>query len=78
MQHCQRFGHSFAGVENGVECFCGYMDTRTAIRSNACTTPCGGNAGLECGGVNALSVYEVDQSSAVGKYRVKRDMLVFH
>ncbi|XP_065183756.1 uncharacterized protein LOC135814552 [Sycon ciliatum] len=64
VSHCQRYGHRYAGVENFAECFCGSMDVRSAVRSDQCTNPCGGNPGLACGGRNALSVYEVPLARA--------------
>ena len=64
--HCQRYGYAHAGVENGNECWCGGLYSRGG-RSDACKTPCRGNPGIACGGVNALSVYRVPQTVIEGE-----------
>lgn len=67
VQHCERYGHRHAGVENQVECYCGYLDQRSAVPSDKCIAPCAANSGLPCGGINALSVYEVPQRNVQGE-----------
>ena len=60
---------AFAGVEFGVQCFCGVeMDalSRKDDPVKKCSTPCGGSAAEMCGGGCALTMYRIDCGSAWG------------
>lgn len=58
-----------AGVEYGVQCFCG-MEIHAHAKLNdpthKCDMPCGGNPSEKCGGGCALTVYEIDCGSNWG------------
>ncbi|KAF8264818.1 WSC domain-containing protein [Lactarius quietus] len=49
----------YAGVENGVDCYCGNVLTSGAATAPAsdCNTPCAGNSTETCGGSNSLNLY---------------------
>ncbi|PPR02298.1 hypothetical protein CVT24_011636 [Panaeolus cyanescens] len=60
LTRCQSNGFSFAGVQYGVECFCG-----SSIRAGAvikpetdCSKPCGGNANEKCGEGYRMNIYQ--------------------
>ncbi|CAM9721650.1 unnamed protein product, partial [Sphacelaria rigidula] len=59
---CSEFcaGSTYFGTEFGTECFCG-ADTDTpeeAAEATNCDVPCAGDATENCGGKNAVSLYE--------------------
>jgi hypothetical protein len=63
---CRRFcasaGKSYAGVQNATECWCGNTNPATAnppypLKTGECTSPCGGDAAIACGGIWRNSVY---------------------
>lgn len=61
---CQNLcaGYSFAGVEYGQECYCGYSLTNNGASGNVtspskCSIPCAGSSSSICGGSWALSVF---------------------
>lgn len=69
IQFCDSQGAYLAGLENGNQCFCGpSLDNGSAIKVGAqqlsssnnggCTTPCQGNSAQNCGGPNALLVFQ--------------------
>ncbi|PIL32445.1 hypothetical protein GSI_05147 [Ganoderma sinense ZZ0214-1] len=55
--HSQNF--TLAGMEFGVQCFCGntLIDGATVGDESTCNMACGGNSQEACGGPNRLSVY---------------------
>lgn len=59
---CGEFGYAAAGLEYGVECYCG--DPRdlaaggsTYVAETECTNPCAGNGTAICGGPARMSMY---------------------
>ncbi len=54
---CGSRGYSYAGAQDGSQCFCGSGAYTTLGQSTACTLPCNGNSGETCGGGYANSVY---------------------
>jgi hypothetical protein len=59
---CAAAGKSYAGVQNGSECWCGTSNPPNAsppygLRTGECTTPCAGDAAVACGGTWRNSVY---------------------
>ncbi|KAF9456639.1 glycosyl hydrolase family 71-domain-containing protein [Collybia nuda] len=63
-QTCQSLctGYQFAGVEYGLQCFCGNSlrnngATGAVIDSDSCGVPCAGDPSKKCGGSWTLSVY---------------------
>lgn len=59
----------FAGVEFGVQCFCGTEMDALSKKDDPlkpCTTPCGGSPTEMCGGGCSLTMYEINCGSAWG------------
>ncbi|KAL7277999.1 hypothetical protein ACG7TL_007952 [Trametes sanguinea] len=56
---CQSQNFSLAGLEFGVQCFCGntLIDGAVPGEEDTCNMACGGNSTEACGGPNRLSVY---------------------
>ncbi|KAI0820881.1 hypothetical protein BC628DRAFT_1412846 [Trametes gibbosa] len=56
---CQSQNFSLAGLEFGVQCFCGntLIDGAVPGDEDTCNMGCGGNTTEACGGPNRLSVY---------------------
>lgn len=59
---CAEFGYSAAGLEYGVECYCGDAANLAAagstyVAETECTNPCAGNGTNICGGPARLSMY---------------------
>lgn len=50
-------GYTYAGVEFGVECYCG-NDFTTKTPSASCNVPCAGDNSQMCGGPWAVSVFQ--------------------
>ena len=59
------FCFRFAGLRNGVQCFCGTIIGAPA--NETCSVTCKGNSSLLCGGAGAVSVYE---TGITGKSRL--------
>ncbi|KAM5384488.1 hypothetical protein ACJZ2D_001524 [Fusarium nematophilum] len=59
VSHCRSKGYSFAGTEDGQECWCGtaMRDDSVRLHQSLCETPCQGALGTSCGGSWAISVY---------------------
>lgn len=58
-----------AGVEYGVQCFCGmeiHANAKLNDPAHKCDMPCGGSAAEKCGGGCALTMYEIDCGSDWG------------
>ena len=56
--HCAREGFTYAGVQDGNQCFCGNSYGAYGA-SRSCNTPCSANSSERCGGVWANGVYRV-------------------
>ncbi|KAF8269904.1 WSC domain-containing protein [Lactarius quietus] len=56
---CKSQNYTYAGVENGDDCFCGNMLTFGAegIPQSQCSSPCAGNSNETCGGPDHLDLY---------------------
>ncbi|KAH8667651.1 WSC domain-containing protein, partial [Tricladium varicosporioides] len=55
---CGAGGFTYAGVENGVECYCDSAIRSSGTPSDGCSNiACKGNATEICGGVNRLNVF---------------------
>ncbi|KAI1266095.1 WSC domain-containing protein [Xylariaceae sp. FL1019] len=56
---CISQGYKLAGMEYGVQCYCGNTLTSKAEQTinRSCNTACGGNSTQQCGGSNRLSVW---------------------
>lgn len=59
VNHCLERGYTFAGTENGHECWCGETMRPDAQRlpDSSCQMPCHGNQGSICGGNMAISIF---------------------
>ncbi|KZO99601.1 WSC-domain-containing protein [Calocera viscosa TUFC12733] len=57
---CGNAGYTYAGTEDGNECWCSNSISNGATQASAgdCSTPCAGNSGEICGGGWRLSVYQ--------------------
>jgi hypothetical protein len=80
---CQEFGYMAAGMEYGVECYCGDLDgiekmDSKAVAESECSTACPGNPEAICGQGSRLSwykwegeplyVWQYPQGIAAGRY----------
>ncbi|KAI8519623.1 hypothetical protein Bbelb_028800 [Branchiostoma belcheri] len=66
IQACAGFNTQYAGLQNGVECYCGedYSRHGRAMESD-CDEPCGGNNDQICGGHYRLSVYTTSHNGGI-------------
>ena len=56
-------GGSWALLEYGHECFCGFEDTDiTRLGSATCDRPCEGDSSQMCGGSNAMTAIAICES----------------
>ncbi|KAF8269903.1 WSC domain-containing protein [Lactarius quietus] len=57
--YCNNQSYTYAGVENGNECYCGNMVAFGAegIPQANCSSQCAGNATESCGGIWSLDLY---------------------
>ncbi|XP_078608665.1 uncharacterized protein LOC144880404 [Branchiostoma floridae x Branchiostoma japonicum] len=63
---CAAFSTSYAGMQNGVECFCGEeYDRHGRAMESECDVPCGGNNDQICGGFYRNSVYTTTQGASI-------------
>jgi hypothetical protein len=65
---CQKFGYPAAGVEYGVECYCGDFFDITATGPQLkpdtdCNMPCAGNASALCGSGGRLQYYTYNSTT---------------
>ncbi|XP_071953743.1 uncharacterized protein [Antedon mediterranea] len=62
LQVCCGYGYTYAGLQNGDQCFCGHESadySRYGEKpSTDCSSECEGNAGQDCGGIFNMKVYE--------------------
>jgi hypothetical protein len=59
---CAGLGYTIAGVEYGVQCFCGnalYNGAAPAANQADCNVACPGNAAEDCGAGNRLSLFSI-------------------
>lgn len=64
MKYCSGEGFSYAGTENGGQCFCGNeLVGSEAAPSSECNIACNGSAAETCGGPARLSLYTKSASS---------------
>eukprot|EP01059_Diplonema_ambulator_P020975 TRINITY_DN3494_c0_g1_i1.p1 TRINITY_DN3494_c0_g1~~TRINITY_DN3494_c0_g1_i1.p1 ORF type:complete len:463 (+),score=62.27 TRINITY_DN3494_c0_g1_i1:35-1423(+) len=86
VSECTAAGYSFAGVEAGLECWCGHsiLDS-TKIHPSLCATPCTGDSALSCGGYRRMELYRIGAPgpsqptpSAVGCYEVDPSSRALH
>jgi hypothetical protein len=55
---CSMAGYRYAGLEYGVECWCGNAIAALAeLDAGSCGAVCPGDSGETCGGSNALQLY---------------------
>ena len=58
-QYCDTQGYSYAGTENGGQCFCGNELVQSEPQpSTDCDMPCEGSASEKCGGSARLNVFK--------------------
>ncbi|OBT50969.1 hypothetical protein VE04_08835 [Pseudogymnoascus sp. 24MN13] len=62
--YCDTKGFKYAGVEYGVECYCGNALTSALGAETDCAMTCGGDANELCGGPNRMNVFENTAISA--------------
>jgi hypothetical protein len=53
---CSQLGYTYARVELGVQCRCGYTRS-SAVKTYGCNTVCSGASGEFCGGSQSLDVF---------------------
>ena len=66
---CVASGSTVAGMEFGVQCFCGNAVTNGGVLANAdteCSVACAGNNKEKCGAGNRLSIYARGQLDVRG------------
>ncbi len=63
---CEDAGYAYAGVEYGVECWCGSALPASVAYDNetTCYIPCKGNASETCGGDYRMEVFELISSDS--------------
>ncbi|CAB4395143.1 unnamed protein product [Rhizophagus irregularis] len=61
IDNCYKNNYKYAGLEARIQCFCGnsYDSINRIIGSEHCRASCPGNNSQICGGIWALSIYEV-------------------
>lgn len=62
VSYCQAFGFPFAGVEFGLDCYCGTSmqngaSNTTLLADSSCGMPCANNTYENCGGSNTLTLF---------------------
>ncbi|KAI8608814.1 aspartic peptidase domain-containing protein [Chytriomyces sp. MP71] len=65
--NCMHSGYTFAGVENGNECYCSNSLPSSPLPASSCSVPCTGDVGQKCGGSYALTV--VSSTMNLGCYQ---------
>ena len=58
MAICHGMHYTLAGVEYGVQCFCGNATAASAQKADGCTMKCGGNESEICGGDKYINVLQ--------------------
>ncbi|KAF4963891.1 hypothetical protein FSARC_8144 [Fusarium sarcochroum] len=54
---CADGGFTYAGVEFGSQCFCGFALQQPLVESTNCIIDCPGNSAEKCGGSNAIQLF---------------------
>lgn len=64
---CDQKGYSFAGVEYGRECWCGYEigSGSSQVAESDCSFPCAGGSSEPCGAGDRLNIFTNGQAPAV-------------
>lgn len=64
---CDQRGYSYAGVEYGRECFCGYeiSSQSSQVAESDCSFPCAGASGEPCGAGDRLNIFTNGVAPAV-------------
>jgi len=64
---CSKSGFSYAGVQYGVECFCGNSrpEPSSALENSKCSMACPGSKEKTCGGYLAVDVYDTGLQALV-------------
>lgn len=64
---CDQKGYSFAGVEYGRECWCGYQigSGSSLVADSDCSFPCAGASGEPCGAGDRLNIFTNGVAPAV-------------
>ncbi|XP_062571037.1 zonadhesin-like [Saccostrea cucullata] len=58
---CKRRRNRYAGVERGVNCFCGNcLRRKNKLANSQCNVPCGGNKKEGCGGRWRIAIYKTN------------------
>ena len=74
MVYCKSKGFTFAGIEYGTECYCGFglKSSSSKADDSSCNFECPGAQGTgdACGGQDYLSVFELDRGGADNKPQV--------
>ncbi|KAJ7624337.1 WSC domain-containing protein, partial [Mycena polygramma] len=65
---CLNRGFDYAGVEDGVQCFCASSIKGGVIPGGTCTTACSGGGGT-CGGVDAIDIYKATVAQCVTPWK---------
>ncbi len=67
IDNCHKGNYKYAGLEARVQCFCGnsYDPVGRLLGSETCSASCPGNNSQICGGIWALSLYEIPQSTSL-------------
>ncbi|KAI8848451.1 WSC domain-containing protein [Chytridium lagenaria] len=63
-QECKDGGFTYAGLEYGKECWCGYTNPTIIKPDTDCFMKCSGNLTQTCGAPARLSVYKIATSAA--------------
>jgi WSC domain len=66
---CADGNYTVAGVEFGVQCFCGYEIINagtSASNQGDCSQACGGNSAEFCGGGNRMNIYHTGNLTVLG------------
>ncbi|KIY48189.1 hypothetical protein FISHEDRAFT_7532, partial [Fistulina hepatica ATCC 64428] len=67
---CAKKGYTYAGVEDGYQCFCGSSyNGGTPASGTGCTTVCPGDSSQTCGGSYRIQIYTSSSTSATATGR---------
>ena len=60
LDHCTESGYLYAGVQYGLECFCGNErpGERARLADSRCDKLCPGDSDARCGGYLTMNVYQ--------------------
>ncbi|XP_068126313.1 sialate:O-sulfotransferase 1 isoform X2 [Hyperolius riggenbachi] len=66
---CAERTYLYAGLAYGSECYCGNRLPPNRAKEEECNNECKGEKGSVCGGVNRLSVFQLEELQASAKQR---------